>query len=82
MSFGGTQMLSTALNMIGGIATQSGNPYAVGAGVAATLAGAGLGIVSGINENKSEVGSNYKDAIKADFEKKELLDEFVKKGEE
>ena len=81
MSFGGVQMLSTALNMGGGVAIQSGNPWAVGGGVAATLAGAGLGILSGTNENKSEVGSNYTDALKADLEKNGLLDDFISKGE-
>ena len=81
MSFGGVQMLSTALNMLGGVAIQSGNPYAVGGGVAATLAGAGLGIVSGVNENKSEVGSNYTDAVREDLEKNKLLEDFIAKGE-
>ena len=81
MSFGGTQMLSTALNMIGGVAIQTGNPYAVAGGVVSTIAGAGLGIVSGLNENKSEVGSNYTDAVRKDLENRGLLDDFIKKGE-
>ena len=74
-------MLSTALNMLGGVAIQTGNPYAVGGGVAATLAGAGLGILSGTNENKSEVGSNYTDAVREDLEKSKLLEDFIVKGE-
>lgn len=82
MSFGGTQLLSTALNMAGGVAIQTGNPYLVGAGVASTLVGAGLGIVSGINENKSEIGSNYTDVLREDLQNNGLLADFVKKGEE
>lgn len=77
MSFGGIQMLSTALNMGGAVAIQTGNPYAVAGGVAATLAGAGLGVVSGIHENKSEVGSNYRDAVVKELQDKGLYDDFM-----
>lgn len=77
MSFGGVQMLSTALNMGGAVAIQTGNPYAVAGGVASTLAGAGLGILSGVNENKSEVGSNYKDAVIKELQDKGLYEDFM-----
>ena len=77
MSFGGIQMLSTALNMGGAVAIQTGNPYAVAGGVGATLAGAGLGIISGVHENKSEVGSNYKDAVIKELQDKGLYEDFM-----
>lgn len=77
MSFGGIQMLSTALNMGGAVAIQTGNPYAVAGGVGATLAGAGLGIISGVHENKSEVGSNYRDAVIKELQDKGLYEDFM-----
>ena len=77
MSFGGLQLLSTGLNLAGAVAVRTPNPYIAAGGVASTLLGAAAGIVSGVHENRSEVGSNYKDAVIKELQDKDLYEDFM-----
>jgi hypothetical protein len=79
-AFNGIQLLSTGLDYLGMGLLMSNNPHAMAAGSVATAAGATLGIMSGINENRSEITNNYISGLRASLQREGKLDKFLKDG--
>lgn len=81
-SFNTTQLLGMGLNTIGQGLMMVKNPYAAAAGLVTTLAGAGVNIASGENENDAEVASNYKEGLISSLQKAGIYEDFIKDGKQ
>lgn len=79
-SFNGVQMLSTGLDWLGMGLLMAPNPYAKAGGAAATAVGAGLGLLSGVYENRAEVTQNYIQGLQNSLQKEGLLKKFLDEG--
>lgn len=56
------------------------HPAAKIAGGAATAAGGGLGLLSGVYENRGEITQNYIQGLRDDLEKHKKLNKFLEEG--
>lgn len=79
-SFNGAQLLSTGLDWLGAGLLYAQHPAAKAAGVAAIVAGGGLGILSGVYENRAEVTQNYIQGLRDDLDKHGKLKKFLEEG--
>ena len=79
-SFNGIQLLSTGLNWLGAGLLMAPHPGAKAAGAVSTAAGAGLGIVSGVYENRAEVTQNYISGLRNSLQERGLLKKFLEDG--
>ena len=79
-SFNGVQLLSTGLDWLGAGLLYAQHPAAKAAGVVATAAGGGLGMLSGVYENRAEVTQNYIQGLRDDLDKHGKLRKFLEEG--
>ena len=79
-SFNGTQMLSTGLDWLGAGLLMARNPYTKVAGLISTAVGGGLGLLSGVYENKAEITQNYIKGLRESLQKEGKLAKFLDEG--
>jgi hypothetical protein len=79
-AFNGIQLLSTGLNWLGAGLLMAPAPQAKAAGVISTAAGAGLGLASGVYENRAEVTQNYISGLRNSLNERGLLKKFLEDG--
>lgn len=79
-SFMGAQLLSTGLDYLGMGLMYAPHPAAKAAGIVSTIAGAGVGILSGDYENRAEVTDNYIAGLTESLKREGKLEDFLNEG--